>query len=122
MRCNRLISRARLPGRARQPAPRRGLATAAGDGPGPGKGATAAVVFSGIQPTGVPHLGNYLGALKQWADMQAMSHIFDISHLFIAGYLSMMPYFSIHGLAKSTMRGIMIFMPMNTTYSHAFKS
>lgn len=23
-------------------------------------------VFSGIQPTGVPHLGNYLGALRQW--------------------------------------------------------
>lgn len=24
------------------------------------------IVFSGIQPTGVPHLGNYLGALRQW--------------------------------------------------------
>jgi hypothetical protein len=23
-------------------------------------------VFSGIQPTGVPHLGNYIGALRQW--------------------------------------------------------
>jgi tryptophanyl-tRNA synthetase len=23
-------------------------------------------VFSGIQPTGIPHLGNYLGAIKQW--------------------------------------------------------
>ena len=23
-------------------------------------------VFSGIQPTGIPHLGNYLGALKKW--------------------------------------------------------
>ncbi|KAK6521564.1 Tryptophan--tRNA ligase, mitochondrial [Arthrobotrys conoides] len=28
------------------------------------------VIFSGIQPTGVPHLGNYLGALKQWVDLQ----------------------------------------------------
>ncbi|KAK3333502.1 hypothetical protein B0T19DRAFT_418270 [Cercophora scortea] len=28
------------------------------------------VIFSGIQPTGVPHLGNYLGALKQWKRMQ----------------------------------------------------
>lgn len=28
------------------------------------------VVFSGIQPTGVPHLGNYLGALRQWVDIQ----------------------------------------------------
>ena len=26
--------------------------------------------FSGIQPTGVVHLGNYLGALKNWAAMQ----------------------------------------------------
>ncbi|KDN52846.1 tryptophanyl-tRNA synthetase [Tilletiaria anomala UBC 951] len=28
------------------------------------------VIFSGIQPTGVPHLGNYLGALMNWVDMQ----------------------------------------------------
>lgn len=28
------------------------------------------VVFSGIQPTGVPHLGNYSGALKQWVGLQ----------------------------------------------------
>lgn len=28
------------------------------------------VIFSGIQPTGVPHLGNYLGALRQWVDLQ----------------------------------------------------
>jgi tryptophanyl-tRNA synthetase len=28
------------------------------------------VIFSGIQPTGVPHLGNYLGALKQWVNLQ----------------------------------------------------
>jgi len=27
-------------------------------------------VFSGIQPTGVPHIGNYLGALKQWVTLQ----------------------------------------------------
>ncbi|KAF3935753.1 hypothetical protein ABW19_dt0209857 [Dactylella cylindrospora] len=31
------------------------------------------VVFSGIQPTGIPHLGNYLGALKQWVDIQNSS-------------------------------------------------
>ncbi len=29
-----------------------------------------AVVFSGIQPTGVPHLGNYIGALRQWVRLQ----------------------------------------------------
>uniref|UniRef100_A0AAQ6ADT7 Tryptophan--tRNA ligase, mitochondrial n=1 Tax=Amphiprion ocellaris TaxID=80972 RepID=A0AAQ6ADT7_AMPOC len=27
-------------------------------------------VFSGIQPTGVPHLGNYLGALGNWVSLQ----------------------------------------------------
>lgn len=28
------------------------------------------VIFSGIQPTGIPHLGNYLGALRQWVNLQ----------------------------------------------------
>lgn len=28
------------------------------------------VVFSGVQPTGVPHLGNYLGALSPWLELQ----------------------------------------------------
>ncbi len=27
-------------------------------------------IFSGIQPTGVPHLGNYLGAIKNWVKLQ----------------------------------------------------
>ncbi|KAJ6630304.1 hypothetical protein B0H10DRAFT_1774785 [Mycena sp. CBHHK59/15] len=27
-------------------------------------------IFSGIQPTGIPHLGNYLGALSNWVRMQ----------------------------------------------------
>lgn len=31
------------------------------------------VIFSGIQPTGVPHIGNYLGALRQWVQMQTMA-------------------------------------------------
>ncbi|EME81677.1 uncharacterized protein MYCFIDRAFT_211434 [Pseudocercospora fijiensis CIRAD86] len=31
------------------------------------------VIFSGIQPTGVPHLGNYLGALHQWVQLQNTS-------------------------------------------------
>ncbi|KAL5119065.1 Tryptophan--tRNA ligase, mitochondrial [Pleosporales sp. CAS-2024a] len=29
-----------------------------------------AVLFSGIQPTGVPHVGNYLGALRPWVKLQ----------------------------------------------------
>ena len=28
------------------------------------------VIVSGIQPTGVPHLGNYLGALRPWLRLQ----------------------------------------------------
>lgn len=28
------------------------------------------VILSGIQPTGVPHLGNYVGALRQWVQRQ----------------------------------------------------
>jgi tryptophanyl-tRNA synthetase len=28
-------------------------------------------IFSGIQPTGIPHLGNYLGALRNWTNIQS---------------------------------------------------
>jgi len=28
-------------------------------------------VFSGIQPSGMAHLGNYLGALRHWAKLQS---------------------------------------------------
>jgi len=31
------------------------------------------VIFSGIQPTGVVHLGNYLGAIRNWVKMQNSS-------------------------------------------------
>jgi tryptophanyl-tRNA synthetase len=27
-------------------------------------------IFSGIQPTGEPHLGNYIGAIRRWVDLQ----------------------------------------------------
>jgi len=27
-------------------------------------------IFSGIQPTGFLHIGNYLGAIKNWVDLQ----------------------------------------------------
>ncbi len=30
-----------------------------------------ATIFSGIKPTGIPHIGNFLGALKQWVDLQS---------------------------------------------------
>ncbi len=39
-------------------------------------------VFSGIQPTGALHLGNYLGAIRNWVDMQdSMECIFGIMDL-----------------------------------------
>ncbi|MCL2235195.1 MAG: tryptophan--tRNA ligase [Defluviitaleaceae bacterium] len=28
------------------------------------------IIFSGMQPSGVPHIGNYFGAIKNWADLQ----------------------------------------------------
>lgn len=38
-------------------------------------------IFSGIQPTNVVHIGNYLGAIKQWVDMQKDESIFCIVDL-----------------------------------------
>jgi len=39
-------------------------------------------IFSGIQPTGTLHIGNYLGAIKQWIDLQKKnSCIFSIVDL-----------------------------------------
>ena len=28
------------------------------------------IILSGIQPTGNLHIGNYLGAIKHWVDLQ----------------------------------------------------
>ena len=39
-------------------------------------------IFSGIQPTGNLHLGNYLGAIKNWVNLQnEISSIFSIVDL-----------------------------------------
>ena len=27
-------------------------------------------VFSGVKPTSIPHIGNYIGALRQWIELQ----------------------------------------------------
>ena len=48
--------------------PSRRLTTKAGQQPR--RTAAGQVIFSGIQPTGVPHIGNYLGALQQWVHLQ----------------------------------------------------
>lgn len=44
----------------------------------PGGGRQGRVIFSGIQPTGIPHLGNYLGALRQWKQYHQQSMNLDI--------------------------------------------
>ncbi|CAH1225020.1 WARS2 [Branchiostoma lanceolatum] len=38
------------------------------------KDASPRRIFSGIQPTGIPHIGNYLGALQQWVQLQEEGH------------------------------------------------
>ena len=50
-----------------------------------------AVIFSGMQPTGELHLGNYLGALKQWVALSKTGQhecIFGVvdSHSFTVPY------------------------------------
>lgn len=58
-------------GRAPAKAPGHDERTQVGPPAQPGPPAKAAKrVFSGIQPTGEPHLGNYLGALRWWVDFQ----------------------------------------------------
>lgn len=39
-------------------------------------------VFSGIQPTGIPHLGNLLGALRPWVAVQDSQHASQEEHIF----------------------------------------
>lgn len=34
------------------------------------------ILFSGIQPSGILHIGNYLGAIKQWVELQAQYRSF----------------------------------------------
>ncbi|KAF8589713.1 tryptophanyl-tRNA synthetase, partial [Ramaria rubella] len=40
---------------------------------GPNATSSPATIFSGIQPTGIPHLGNYLGAIQNWVKLQNTS-------------------------------------------------
>ena len=41
------------------------------------------VIFSGIQPTGNLHLGNYLGAIRHWMDLQVLTSILNHGLLLI---------------------------------------
>jgi tryptophanyl-tRNA synthetase len=58
-RCRSCLSTTRLPAR------RRTVHTSSTTEASPDR-----VIFSGIQPTGVPHIGNYLGALREWVRLQ----------------------------------------------------
>ncbi|KAI1309328.1 Tryptophan--tRNA ligase, mitochondrial [Mortierella claussenii] len=40
------------------------------------------IIFSGIQPTGQPHLGNYLGAISNWVTLQEQAHHAEETLLF----------------------------------------
>ena len=42
------------------------------------------VFFSGIQPTGIPHIGNYLGAIHHWTTLQDTSRPSDEFYYSIA--------------------------------------
>ncbi|EIN07975.1 tryptophanyl-tRNA synthetase [Punctularia strigosozonata HHB-11173 SS5] len=44
------------------------------------------VVFSGIQPTGIPHLGNYLGALSNWKRLQDEAAPEDVLIFSVVGW------------------------------------
>jgi hypothetical protein len=41
------------------------------------------IIFSGIQPTGVPHLGNYLGAIRPWVQLQKEKSSKDVLNISI---------------------------------------
>jgi tryptophanyl-tRNA synthetase len=38
-------------------------------------------VLSGIQPSGVPHLGNYLGAIRNWVELQSANTLYCVVDL-----------------------------------------
>lgn len=44
------------------------------------------IIFSGVQPTGVPHLGNYLGAFRPWVRLQNERSKDDVLNFSIVDY------------------------------------
>src|SRR3989344_5782955 len=46
------------------------------------------VFFSGVQPSGKPHIGNYFGAMKQFVDLQSE----------YGGYVAIVDYHALHTL------------------------
>ena len=58
------------------------------------------IVHSGIRPTGFLHLGNYYGALQNWARMQAELECY----FFIADWHSLTTHWDTKDLKKNTLR------------------
>ena len=52
------------------------------------------VIMSGIQATGVPHIGNYLGAFKQWVQMQSEPESSDLFFSVMGDWSSLWPVVS----------------------------
>jgi len=57
-------------------------------------------IFSGVQPSGVVHLGNYLGAIKRWVDLQID---YDCTYCVVDLHAITMPQ-DPHELARNTYR------------------
>ncbi|KAH6919196.1 tryptophanyl-tRNA synthetase [Coprinopsis sp. MPI-PUGE-AT-0042] len=77
--CRRELLRRKLPGCALTRSTTRHIGTtgssahlqaAQSGSSAPSPTARPRIIFSGIQPTGIPHLGNYLGALSNWVQLQ----------------------------------------------------
>ena len=47
----------------------------------------AKLIFSGVQPTGNLHLGNYLGAIKNWVELQKKQNVSFVSLTFMQSQL-----------------------------------
>lgn len=56
-------------------------------------------IFSGIQPTGVIHLGNYLGAVAKWVELQAAGE--DVTYCIVDLHSLTLPQVGIVGYYPS---------------------
>jgi tryptophanyl-tRNA synthetase len=67
-------------------------------------------VFSGIQPTGDMHLGNYLGAVRQWVDEQPPPGMSDESLFCVVDLHAMTLPYDPKELAERTHRTMMLLL------------
>ena len=67
-------------------------------------------VFSGIQPTGDMHLGNYLGAVRQWADGQPATGLSDQALFCVVDLHAMTLPYEPNELSERTRRTMMLLL------------